>query len=555
MRPSYFSIQGMQGHGAQYANLLLSFLRVVAGKRQDFVRPPLIFIVQAPALLLFPPIFYSDGIEQLPIQHSSKMHSSALILSALLLSLVSLGAAPLNILFFTSDDMNYDSTGVCGGPIKDLTPNVDRLASEGLRFQYAYSTVAVCQPVRQIMQTGLYPHRNGSMGFFPLKPEVRTLNQQLHDAGYLISMFGKGKHNQPAEKFCLDVADDTISRHPSKLAEATRKFLKMAREQSRPFFHNVNCYDPHRPFIGIRGPKDLAQGEPPSRWIKPEEITEVPGFLEDLPEIRRELAGYYTNVRRLDDAVGAVLKVLEEEGFAENTLVMFYGGDHGMSFPFSKSNDYETSSRGSLIIRWPGVTKAGSVDQDHLVSTLDFTPTLLDAARLPPIPGIDGRSFLPVVKGEKLSGWDRVFTFYNAAFGNNWLPMRCMRTKDRSYIWNAWSDGKKKYYTENMAGLTWKAMLAAAETDPEIKARTEFYLHRVPEEFYDMSSDRFERTNLIADPARQEEIEGMRKELLGLMQRTGDPFAEALAHRDNKELISAVLEKLKKEYGGRKAGR
>ena len=146
------------------------------------------------------------------------------IFSALLLSVAAPSAAqPLNILFFTSDDMNYDSTGVCGGPIKDLTPNVDRLAAEGLRFEYAYSTVAVCQPVRQTMQSGLYPHRSGSMGFFPIKPEVRTLNEQLHDAGYLISMFGKGSHNQPSEKFCVDVADDTISRHPSKLAEATRK--------------------------------------------------------------------------------------------------------------------------------------------------------------------------------------------------------------------------------------------------------------------------------------------------------------------------------------------
>jgi N-sulfoglucosamine sulfohydrolase len=475
---------------------------------------------------------------------------SAFFLSALLLLPLSAlhAAQPLNILFFTADDMNHDSTGVCGGPIKDLTPNVDQLASEGLRFEYAYSTVAVCQPVRQTMQTGLYPHHSGSMGFFPLKPEVRTLNQQLHDAGYLISMFGKGKHNQPAEKFCVDVADDTISRHPSKLAEATRKFLTMARQQKRPFFHNVNCYDPHRPFIGINGPKDLAGGEEPSRWIKQEEITGVPGFLEDLPEIRRELAGYYTNVRRLDDAVGAVLKVLKEEGFAENTLVVFYGGDHGMSFPFSKSNDYETSSRGSLIIRWPGVTKSGVVDHDHLVSTLDFAPTLLEAAGLPALAGIDGRSFLPVVKGGKMTGWDHVFTFYNAAFGNNWLPMRCMRTKDRSYIWNAWSNGTKKYHTENMAGLSWKAMVAASSSNPEIAARADFYLHRVPEEFYDMTNDRSERVNLIADGSRQEEIDTMRKELLALMQSTGDPFAEAFAHRDNKELVAAVLKKLNAEY-------
>lgn len=461
-------------------------------------------------------------------------------------------AEPLNILFFTADDMNYNSSAVFGGPIKDLTPNIDRLATEGLRFEYAYSTVAVCQPVRQTMFTGLYPHRSGSMGFYPIKAEVRTINEQLRAAGYLISRFGKGPHLLPAEKFCTDVGDDSISRHPQKLAEATRSFLREARKQGKPFFHNVNCYDPHRPFIGMRSPNDLAEGEPPSRWIKPEEITEVPGFLEDLPEIRRELAGYYTSVRRLDDALGTVLAVLKEEGYADNTIVVFYGGDHGMSFPFAKSNNYENSSRGALIVRWPGVTKPGSVDHDHMVSTLDFTPTLLDAAKLPAIPNIDGRSFLPVLRGESMTGWDRVFTVYNAAFGNNWLPMRCMRTKDRSYIWNAWSNGTKKYYTENMSGLTWKAMLAAAPTNPAIKARVDLNSLRVPEEFYDLTSDRCERVNLIADPKHQQQIESMRQELLAVMKKTSDPLAEAFVKRDDKDHVSAELEKLKIEYANQR---
>ncbi len=471
----------------------------------------------------------------------------------LLLALATLrdapAAAPLNILFFTADDMNFDSSGVCGGPIKDLTPNIDRLAAEGLRFEYSYSTVAVCQPVRQIMQTGLYPHRNGSMGFFPIKPEVRTLNEQLRGAGYLISMFGKNRHHQPPEKFCVDVATDAISRHPSRLADATRTFLRAAREQGRPFFHNVNCYDPHRPFIGMKGQDDLAEGEAPSRRVSPDEVTSVPGFLEDTPGIRRELAGYYTNVRRLDDALGAVLRVLADEGFANSTLVVFYGGDHGMSFPFAKSNNYEQSSRGALLIRWPGVVEPGRVDRRHLVSTLDFAPTFLEAAGLPGLPGIDGRSFLPLLKGESMPGWDRVYTFYNAAFGNRWLPMRCVRTRERAFIWNAWSDGKRSYQSEGMAGLAWASMLAAATTNPVVRARTDFYRHRVPEEFYDLATDPFERSNLIGEPSRQPEIEAMRQDLLALLRRTGDPLAEAFAQRGQVDLVPAVLEKLRLEYG------
>ena len=97
------------------------------------------------------------------------------IIATWILSIVGLSAAkPLNILFFTADDMNYNSTAVFGGPIKDLTPNVDHLASEGLRFEHAYSTVAVCQPVRQTMFCGLYPHRSGSMGKDLLSMMQRT---------------------------------------------------------------------------------------------------------------------------------------------------------------------------------------------------------------------------------------------------------------------------------------------------------------------------------------------------------------------------------------------
>ncbi len=103
-----------------------------------------------------------------------------------------------------------------------------------------------------------------------------------------------------------------------------------------------------------------------------------------------------------------------------------------------------------------------------------------------------------------------------------------------------------------MAGLTWKAMLEAAKTNPAIKARTDLNTFRTPEEFFDLTSDEFERVNLITDPKHQDKIESMRSELLAFMQRTGDPFAEAFAKRDNKELVPAVLEKLKKEYGGRK---
>jgi len=451
-----------------------------------------------------------------------------------------------NIVLITADDLNFDSLGCYGSLIAGITPHLDRLASEGMRFDRAYSTVAVCQPVRQTMLTGLYPHRSGSMGFFPIKPGVRTLNQQMREAGYLMAMIGKNAHYQPREQFVLDYEENQISRDPEKIADATHKFIGMARAQNKPFLHFVNCTDPHRPFI--TGPDNLGNGALPSRYIRQDEITEVPGFLEDLPGVRRELAHYFTSVRRLDDCVGAVLRVLDEHDLRERTLVMFYGGDHGMALPFAKSNCYEDSSRGSLLVRWPGRVPAGKVDKRHFVSTLDFTPTLLDAAQVPPIPGMDGRSFLPLLQASEQDGRDRILTFYNQSSGQKWLLMRCLRTPTRSYIWNAWSDGKMQYSAENMNGLTWKTMIAAAETDPQIKSRTDFYLHRVPEEFYDMTGDRHERVNLIADPARQAEIEATRAELLAELRRIGDPLAEAFARRHDAEFLAAEKAKLAADY-------
>jgi hypothetical protein len=165
-----------------------------------------------------------------------------------------------------------------------------------------------------------------------------------------------------------------------------------------------------------------------------------------------------------------------------------------------------------------------------------------------PITNIDGRSFLPAMKGKKMNGWDTVFTFYNKQGLSNWVPMRAIRTRTSAYIWNPWSDGKKAYRAENMAGLTWKAMLAAGESDPEIKARCDFYLYRVPEEFYDLTADHSERDNLIDDPQRQAEIETHRARLLATMRQTGDPLAEAFARRREPEVLAAAMERLAKQY-------
>lgn len=439
-------------------------------------------------------------------------------------------AAPLNIVLITADDMNWDSTGVTGSTVPDVTPNIDRLASEGILMTQAHATIPVCQPVRATMHTGLYPNRSGGRGFGPIREEVRTINEVMKDSGYLMSMLAKLPHYEPIEKWCLDYMVSAkvldVGRNPEKFGRHTRIFIDIAKDLERPFFHHVNGQDPHRPF-NWDGEDSGHEGTYPgvSREIRADEVT-VPGFLEQLPEVRQEVADYYTCVHRFDELVGRVLGEIEAAGMRDNTLVMLYAGDHGMAFPFAKSNLYAAGTRGTLIMRWPGEIPAGQVDHHHMVSTIDFAPTLLEAAGLPMIEGMDGRSFLEIAQGGSQDGRDRVFTVYHEVYGGALYETRAIRTRDAAYIWNAWSDGEKQYRAENMSGATWAAMVEAGKDNPEIRARCQYYLYRKPEEFFRIDEDAYERDNLIDDPNYTERMIDLRGQLLAWMEQVEDPLLD-----------------------------
>lgn len=466
-----------------------------------------------------------------------------------------------NILFFCADDCNADSLGAFGCPIPSITPNIDRFAAQAARFNHAYSTVAVCTPVRATMMTGLLPHRSGCEGFEPIRETVVTLNERLHQAGYFLSMFGKNGGYEPRRKYCLDLEwqSERGNRNPAKIAEFIRTTAGEASAAGKPFFCHVNCADPHRPFYGSAEAEQQTRKYPeraavPSRVIKPEEVP-VPPFLDDIPGVRTELAQYFSTVRRLDDSLGAALDALEQSGAADRTLVLFYAGDHGMSFPFAKSNNYLQSNRGGLIVRWPGVTKPGAVVSEAMVSTLDFTPTLLEAANAAPIEGIDGRSFVSLLKGEAQQGRDAVFCYYYRTAGEACFPMRAIRTRTDAYIWNAWSDGVATYKAENMSGLSWKSMVAAAKKDPALAARCDYYLHRAIDEYFEDTRDPGERDNRIADPASRSRIEQLQKQLLAHLERTGDPLAGYFPKRHDGAAMSQLLSELAGESTAAKAGK
>ncbi len=453
-----------------------------------------------------------------------------------------------NILFITADDMNCDSTGCFGGQTPDITPNIDRLASEGMRFAHAHITIAVCQPSRSVLMTGRYPHRNGAEGFQPINTSVPTLQESLHKAGYLNGILGKVKHLAPIEKFKWDMVKDVgelgNGRDPKLYYKYAKNFFQQASNKGQPFFLMANSHDPHRPFHGSvqernRFKQGLKNIPAPSRVYRIEEI-QVPGFLPDIPDVRKEMAQYYSSVRRCDDTVGAVMRALRESGQAENTLIMFLS-DNGIAVPFSKTNCYLHSTRTPWIAAWPGKIKPGTLDNRHFISGIDFMPTVLDAAGLAQTKGMDGFSFLPILLGQQQAGRDKVFTQFHQTSARNRYPMRCVQNHKFGYIFNPWADGERVFKNESQSGLTFKAMRAAAKTDPKIAARVKLFQYRVVEEFYDLANDPDALHNLSDDLRYQKELDKMRKELLKWMKRTNDPASKALENRNSPEALKKFM--------------
>lgn len=455
-----------------------------------------------------------------------------------------LGAAAekrMNLLLITADDMNGDSWFNSKVP---TTPQLDAFAKTGYRFERMHVSAPICQPSRSALMTGRVPHRNGALGFNPINLDVPTLVEVMSGAGYLTAALNKTPHMAPASKFKWDLPMEGSGKNPKLLREQFEQCLKAAADQKKPFFINVNITDPHRPFAGAGagggGDEDAPAAKKKKKAGKkqseaaatavavsvppfdPKDIW-VPTFLEDLPDVRKEVAQYWTSVRRLDLSFGGIIAALKASGQEDNTIIVFMS-DHGMSFPYSKATLYRNGTWSPLVIKIPGAKPF--INQTDFISSVDIMPSVLALLQVPPPPGMDGRSFVPIMLGGKQPDRDHVFTHVNTVSSGKSFPGRCVRTANHAYIWNEWPDGKTVYRVEAMSGLTWNAIARAGETDARIKRRADFFLFRAAEEFYDDQKDPDERVNLINDAASKAEIARMKKLLLAHMEQTNDPLLE-----------------------------
>lgn len=453
-----------------------------------------------------------------------------------------------NILLITADDLNWNSVGSYGCTTPECTPNIDALAADGLRFNHGHITIAVCQPSRGALMTGRYPHKSGQEGFHYInhRRDVPLLPELLREAGYLNGIMGKAWHSTPRQDFHWDFYEDMEElgwgRNKELYHGFARQFLAMARDQDKPFFLMANTHDPHRPFHGNDADlfgQDGITYPPPSRVYAPEEV-EVPGFLPDIPKVRREIAEYASSVRRCDDVVGRILDALKEAGVYDNTLIMFLS-DNGMAFPFSKTNCYLHSTKTPWIVRWPGQVAPGTVDTEHFINGIDFLPTVLDVVGHPVPAGVDGTSFLPVLQNRKSAPRDRVFTQFHQTANRRRYPMRCVQDRRFGYIFNPWSDGQRAFKNESQAGRTFHAMVEAAAGDAVIRDRVRLFEYRVVEELYDFEKDPDALVNLAGHPEYQHDLNRFRSELEAWMVEHGDPALDAFRNRNSPARLAEFM--------------
>ena len=448
---------------------------------------------------------------------------------------------PTNVLLITADDLGYEAMDFLGGKIANVTPNLSQFAKENHSFELGHVNIAICAPSRSIIATGRYGFNSGCYGFNKLPKKIPTVFDSFQQAGFLTGILGKVSHSTCDTTFQWDFAHDQgelgAGRSPTRYHDYSAEFFARCKKENKPFYFMVNSHDPHRPFHDPEKP--MKGAEEPTRLFTPEEMN-IPAYLTDLPATRQEYAHYFNSIRRLDDTVGKVLKALDDSGFADNTLVVFIT-DNGSAFPFGKANTYLASTHTPMLMRLPGVTKPGAKDRTHFVGNVDFFATFMDVAGLPIPENLDGRSVLPLLKGETQTGREQIFTQIDYTIGGPAKPMRCIQDQRFGYIFNAFSDGTFAYKNNN-EGLTFKAMMQKGKTDPAIQERVDMFRHRVVEEFYDLQKDPECVHNLIDNPEYKNEITKYQARLRKWMVESGDHNITAFDVRnDPAKLADAIV--------------
>lgn len=453
-----------------------------------------------------------------------------LIAASVFLGTAAFAAPRPNVLFILVDDLGYSDIGCYGNTLHE-TPNIDRLAREGMRFTDAYAACAVCSPTRASIQTGQYPVRFGITDWIPgarmpntplkekftarrLPLEAVTVAEAFKERSYQTAFVGKwhlndggdktgfpedqgydinigGYHKGSPRSYFAPFKNPKIEDKPSddyltdRLGDECVKLLEhYSKERETPFFMMLSFYAVHTP---IQPKKEIScyyanklKEQPSGHWNNP---------------------SYAAMVHCMDENVGRVLQALEDEGLAEDTIVVFFSDNGGVEeltscYPLSRGKGlyHEGGTRVPLIIRKPGMIQAGTESEEPVISN-DLFPTLLDMAGLPLQPEAhkDGISLKPIFENKPYGGHAALYWHFPHYHGSGETPCSAIRMGDYKFI-RHYQDGSKELYNlKEDLGETNNLMSSMPEKAAELEEKLESWLHEMnaiipgPDPTYDPS--------------------------------------------------------------------
>jgi uncharacterized sulfatase len=411
-----------------------------------------------------------------------------------------------DIVVFLADDLGWADCPVHGGKDVD-TPNMNRLAAAGKTFTHAFVVSPSCAPSRAALLTGLYPMRNGAMlNHSRPGPGVTLWPAYFRGLGYQVVAFGKVAHYAQVKDYGFDHASH-FNYHQDDCIDAATTWVA-ARKSDRPLCLLVGTNWPHVPWP-TKGGADPAGLTLPPTWV-------------DTPETRQARSRYLAAVAHADRDLGLVYDAVQK--YLGKDVLFVFTADHGAQFPFGKWNCYDAGVRTPMLVAWDGHIAPGSTS-DSLVSWIDVLPTCLEAAGGKAPAGLDGRSFLSLLKGNGAHR-DKVFFTHSGDGDMNRYPVRAVRSRAWAYIRNLDADGKHTTHVDKAAAgdgrVYWDSWVAKAQTDPAAAAIIRRYHTRPAEELYDLNADPWQLKNLAAEAGHDATLKALRHDLDRWMQDQGD---------------------------------
>lgn len=425
-----------------------------------------------------------------------------------------------NILIFLADDMTWSDCEPYGNPdVK--TPNIQKLADEGVSFDNMFTSTAMCAPTRQQLMTGLFPARSGA---FPnhsvVYDGVKSFAHYFEDLGYRVALIGK-QHYGPDKSFPIEYLGGRQHDDGKNGDDIHLEKIEPIVNGEKPFFLIIAQNQPHAPWN--RGNPNI---------YKTEDL-KIPDYMLDTPMTREKIKKYYAELTYMDSLLGKTLDYIEFAGKTDNTISIFTS-EQGYYYPFGKWTCYDLGLKTAFIAKWPSKIKPNTRN-NAMAQYVDILPTLLDAVGVNPKnidtgikdakgnSGFDGKSFLQLLLGNKENHRNYTFgiqTTRGIINGSEFYPVRSIRSKKYRYIQNL-SYESTFYNMITVKNEIYKNWLKNSKNSEELNW-IQRYQKRPFEELYDIENDPFEKYNIAENPGMEKIKKELSEKLKSWMEQQGD---------------------------------